>query len=89
MTIIKPVSDLRNYATVLDEVKEGKPVYLTRNGHGAYSVRDIKDEEEIERTKAALHLLIELERGRRSGEEEGWLSLEDVMKQFGVSEDEL
>ena len=30
MPNIKPISDLRNYTEVLNEVNEGNPVYLTR-----------------------------------------------------------
>ena len=37
MAKIAPISDLRNYGTVLDQVEPGVPVYLTRNGHDAYS----------------------------------------------------
>ena len=32
MAIISPVSDLRNYNTVLEQVSAGSPVYLTVNG---------------------------------------------------------
>ena len=45
MPTITPVSDLRNYGSVLEKVSTGSPVYLTRNGHGVYSIRDMKDEE--------------------------------------------
>ena len=44
MATIAPISDLRNYGTVLEKVEQGKPVYLTRNGRGAYSIRDMEDE---------------------------------------------
>ena len=36
MPNIKPISDLRNYATVLETVQVGKPLYLTKNGRGCY-----------------------------------------------------
>ena len=78
MTTINPVSDLRNYNTVLEKVKAGSPVYLTVNGRGRYAIRDIADEEEIEKTKAMLRLMCELNEGRRSGETEGYLSAADV-----------
>lgn len=42
MPTIALVSELRNYGSVLEEVSTGPPVYLTRNGHGAYSIRDMK-----------------------------------------------
>lgn len=75
---ISPVSDLRNYNTVLDQVSAGSPVYLTVNGRGRYTIRDIADDEEFEKTKAMLRLMCELNAGRRSGEEEGWFSEANV-----------
>ena len=54
MAIINPVSDLRNYNTVLEQVSVGRPVYLTVNGRGRYTIRDITDDEELEKTKAML-----------------------------------
>lgn len=82
MATINPVSDLRNYNTVLDQVSAGSPVYLTVNGRGRYTIRDIADDEEFEKTKAMLRLMCELNEGRRSGEEEGWVSEEDVRAHF-------
>jgi len=39
MIVIRPVSDLRNRFTEIEEtVKEGKPVYLTKNGYGTMVV---------------------------------------------------
>lgn len=82
MAMINPVSDLRNYNTVLEQVSAGSPVYLTVNGRGRYTIRDIADDEEFEKTKAMLRLMCELNEGRRSGEEEGWVSEEDVRTHF-------
>ena len=82
MAIINPVSDLRNYNTVLEQVSVGRPVYLTVNGRGRYTIRDIADDEEFEKTKAMLRLMCELNEGRRSGEEEGWVPEEDVRAHF-------
>ena len=82
MAIINPVSDLRNYNTVLEQVSVGRPVYLTVNGRGRYTIRDITDDEEFEKTKAMLRLMCELNEGRRSGEEEGWVPEEDVRAHF-------
>ena len=39
MINIKPVSDLRNYNTVLDKVTIGSLVYLTKNGKGVPYVK--------------------------------------------------
>lgn len=77
MPTIAPVSDLRNYGSVLDKVSEGSPVYLTRNGRGAYSIRDMKDEENFQKAEAMIQLMCELNAGLRSAEEEGWISEEE------------
>lgn len=82
MPNIKPISDLRNYSAVLQDVTVGSPVYLTRNGRGCYAIIDIAEYEEFQKEKAALRLMCELERGRKSGEENGWLSDNDVRKRF-------
>lgn len=43
MIQIRPVSDLRNKFTELEEiVKSGQPVYLTKNGHGTMVLVDIE-----------------------------------------------
>ena len=44
MPVIAPVSELRNYGQVLEKVKPNAPVYLTKNGHGQFSVHCIEDE---------------------------------------------
>ena len=82
MPNIKPISDLRNYGEVLHDVAGGAPVFPTKNGRGKYAILDIKD---YERTQASMRLMKELEKGRISGETEGWLSLEDVEKHLGIS----
>ena len=78
MPTISPVSDLRNYNSVLAQVSAGSPVYLTVNGRGRYTVRDIADDEEFERTRAMLRLMCELAEGRRSGEDESYVASDDV-----------
>lgn len=78
MPNIKPISDLRNYASILDEVVPGSPVFLTRNGHGEYAVISIKDQEEHEKTKAALKFMCEMNKGIESGEKEGWLTSDQI-----------
>ncbi len=82
MPNIKPVSDLRNYSEVLMDVAEGYPVFLTKNGRGKYVIMDIKD---YEREQAFQQLMRELEKGRRSGEEKGWLTLEEVEADLGIA----
>ena len=82
MTVITPVSDLRNYNSVLEKVSVGSPVYLTINGRGRYTIRDIEEDNEFEKTKAMLRLMCELNEGRRSGEADGYLSSDEVRSYF-------
>ena len=84
MPNIKPVSDLRNYSEVLQDVAEGSPVFLTKNGRGKYAILDIRD---YEKTLATIRLMNELEKGRRSGETKGWLTLEAVEKYLGIADE--
>ena len=79
MPKIYPVSDLRNYGAVLEEVTYGSPVYLTRNGRGAYSIRTMEEEERIQKADAMIRLMCELNAGIRSAEENGWLEEEDIL----------
>lgn len=70
MPNIKPISELRNYGELLREVTVGSPVFLTKNGHGRYAVMDMHDYEKMQTT---LELMNEIAKGRRSGEEQGWI----------------
>lgn len=81
MPNIKPVSDLRNYNKVLNDISIGEPVFLTKNGRGRYAIVDI---DEYEKTRAILKLLGELAKGELSGNENDWLSIADVEKELGI-----
>ena len=81
MPNIKPISDLRNYTEVLQDVSVGAPVFLTKNGRGKYAILDIHD---YDRIQATIQLINELAKGRKSGEEKGWLTLEEVERELGV-----
>ena len=67
--------------TVLRDAAVGTPVFLTKNGHGRYAILDIQD---FEKTQAIIRLMNELAKGRRSGETEGWLTLEAVEEHLGI-----
>ena len=84
MPNIKPVSDLRNYGEVLRDVAVGQPVFLTKNGHGRYAVLDMEEYRQYEKLMAMQKLITELEKGRRSGEEQGCFPAEDVEKELGI-----
>jgi len=78
MPTIKPISDLRNYGEVLRNVAVGAPVFLTKNGHGRYAVLDIDEYKEFEKMTAWRTLKSELDKGRLSGEENGWIASDKV-----------
>ena len=75
MPAIIPVSTLRSYNEVLEGVRPGSPVFLTKNGHGRYAILDMED---YDRLTAERTLFSELERGRMSVESEGWITAADV-----------
>jgi prevent-host-death family protein len=75
MPCIKPVSDLRNYNEVLQNVSEDSPVFLTKNGRGSYAIITI---DEYEKLNATIKLLSELAKGEKSAKEKGWIKSEDV-----------
>jgi prevent-host-death family protein len=82
MPNIKPISDLRNYGEVLRHVAIGSPVFLTKNGHGRYAVLDIEEYKEYEKILAWRKLKSELNEGRHSGEENGWIPADEVKAHF-------
>ena len=82
MPNIVPISELRNYASVLQDVAVGSPVFLTKNGRGCYAIVDISEQEDYEKVKAELRLMCELQAGKKSGEEEGRISSDEVREHF-------
>ncbi len=49
-------------------------------------ISDLRNDREVlpEKTQATFQLMNELTKGRKSGEEKGWLTLEAVEKIFGI-----
>jgi prevent-host-death family protein len=82
MPNIKPISELRNYGEVLRHVAVGSPVFLTKNGHGRYAVLDIEEYKEYEKILAWRKLKTELDEGKISGEENGWVTADEIKKRF-------
>jgi prevent-host-death family protein len=82
MPNIKPISDLRNYNEVLRSIEEGSPVFLTKNGRGRYVVMDMQ---EYEKMQAKLKLLTELAKGEKAGQENGWLTIDELEAALGVT----
>ena len=79
MPNIKPISDMRSYTAVLDEVAQGSPIFLTKNGRGRYVIQDIAD---YERNEAERTMLAQLEYGRRTAQEHGTLTTEQLRDLF-------
>lgn len=84
MPNIKPVSDLRNYYDVLSEVHENEPVYLTKNGRGAYVIVSIDEYEGYQSFKSSIELYNEIKKALDTDEREGVLSEEEAMRAVGL-----
>jgi prevent-host-death family protein len=82
MPKIKPVSDLRSYTEVLRDIKIGEPVFLTKNGRGRYAIMDIED---YEKMQAIIKLMSEFAKGEKSGNEQGWLTIEELKQSLGLN----
>ena len=76
----------------------GSPVYLTQNGSGRYVIQEIGDYEKME---ATIKLMMELEKGRISGDREGfynegcynegcynegWYNLDEIKKEWHIGD---
>lgn len=81
MPNIKPISELRNYSSVVNEVKYGSRVYLTKNGHGQIAMVDMKELDEMEKELALYRFKLEMEKGERSIIEEGTVSSADMWEE--------
>ena len=54
---------------------------MASNGKGRYAIMDIRD---YERVMATIKLMEALETGRKSGEEQGWISSEQLKSELGI-----
>ena len=78
MPNIKPISDLRNYTAIINEVSYGNRVYLTRNGHGQCAIIDMKELDELDKQRALYQLMSKLNDAEISIREEGTISADDL-----------
>ena len=74
---------------VLEDVTVGSPVYLTKNGHGCYTIMDINEQEEMSRKArkydkmvAELEVMKMLNEGLASANEEGWIDEDSMRSHF-------
>lgn len=84
MPNIKPISDLRNYTAVVNEVSYGNRVYLIRNGHGSCAIIDMQELDELDKQKALNQLLLKLQEAENSVITEGTISADELDKELGV-----
>ena len=81
MANIKPISDLRNYNTVLRDCAAGSPVYLTKNGRGKFVLIDIGDYEREKAEKLLFARIAEAELRIQSGEQ--YMTIEELRAKLG------
>jgi len=84
MPNIKPISDLRNYTAVINEVTYGNRVYLTRNGHGQCAIIDMKELDELDEIRALSKLMGKLNEAEASVREQGTISVEELELELEV-----
>jgi hypothetical protein len=82
MPKILPISDLRNYTEVLNQVDVDKPVYLTRNGRGTYAISKIDD---YDRGETVEELLKEIQKGEKSLAKDKGVALDQIAKKYNVN----
>jgi len=84
MPNIKQISSLRNYGTVLEEVKPGNPVFLTRNGKGRYVILD-NEEYDFMYNSVFQQMFDQLDAYIAESDRDGWVNEEDIYARFGLS----
>ncbi len=84
MPCIKPISELKNYTAIVNQVSYGNRIYLTRNGHGQCALIDMKELDELDKQRALLSLMSKLNDAKISVREEGTISAEDLEKELGL-----
>ncbi len=79
---IKPISDLRNYNSVLKDCQNGSPVFLTKNGRGKYVIMDA---DQYDAMMAEIKLLAKVAGAeQRIADGEAYMSLEELKAKLGV-----
>jgi PHD/YefM family antitoxin component YafN of YafNO toxin-antitoxin module len=84
MPNIKPISDLRNYTSVINEVSYGSRVYLTKNGHGNIALINMQELDDIEKRLALYKFKYEMAIAEKSIKEEGTISADELEAELGV-----
>ncbi|QPC45531.1 type II toxin-antitoxin system Phd/YefM family antitoxin [Mangrovibacillus cuniculi] len=81
MKNFKPITELRNYKEILEQVKDNAPVYLTREGKSEYAIVKVED---LEKLQSTITLLSEIEKGEQSARDKKWISADEVDDYFSL-----
>lgn len=81
MPRIVPITDLRNYTNVLNQVDIDTPVYLTRNGRGTYVISKIDD---YDRQETIEDLVNEIKKGEVSLKQSKAVPLSKIAQEFNA-----
>lgn len=87
MPIIMPISELRNYTNVVNHVKYGSRVHLTKNGYDQITLINTKELDELEREIALYRFKLEMQKGEQSILEEGTTSMEELKKELDLTDE--
>ncbi|MCM1043790.1 MAG: type II toxin-antitoxin system Phd/YefM family antitoxin [Corallococcus sp.] len=79
---IKPISDLRNYTTVLKDCRTDAPVFLTKNGRGRYVIMDAEQYDTIMAEMRLMGKIIKSEQRIENGEP--YMDLAELKAKLGV-----
>ena len=80
MPNIKPISEMKNYTSIFNELSYGNRIYFTKNGHGACALVDMKELDELDNLKAKLQLWTKLKEAKLSIKDEGNIPADDMEK---------
>lgn len=79
---IKPISDLRNYNTVLRDCRTDSPVFLTKNGRGRYVIMDAEQYDSIMAEIRLMSKIVKAEQRIENGE--SYMEMSELKKKLGM-----
>ena len=79
---IKPISDLRNYNTVLKDCQADSLVFLTKNGRGRYVIMDAEQYDSIMAEMRLMSKIVKAEQRIENGE--SYLEMSELKKKLGM-----
>ena len=79
---IKPISDLRNYNTVLRDCRADAPVFLTKNGRGRYVIMDAEQYDSMMAEIRLMRKIVKAEQRIENGE--SYMEMSELKKKLGM-----